>query len=518
MKTAGLMLDFYDDKSGATLRAKCPTPESLPESVKEAHILSPEERDVLRDDAFALILHNEGKQLRKFACVDEGNTVLSTIYFMENFDKLPPEAVKTAAVNLIAFNEEFGLAAPELLKLAAVTGMSRKRDSMQQPTVGDESDWAQRTNLRSIQGGADGSRVIQATGNMKTASEKVAYTLGDTHIVGTLAGGSLGALKGAVRPGKDEQGKTKSRVKGAIKGWGKGAIVGNLAAAGANTAAIGSVRGAASAYGNAIKGAFTKKVANVVDVSGLEPEVYEQNKTASLTALGDRFSLDSYTDVQDAIHYFNEGWTAMSPEDRHEFSVKTAARAEDLGIEVPELMQRYGSTEYSPDIEAHIANRRAIMPEHSEVWDALQEKRASIEPEVFANLLRTADEAVGLNYEWGGAVMDPYYATFGGRSEQEKVAWAWEGTEGEKLTEDDLRAIDLEEVRANFTPDFAEAFSHDPTTIFDSMPADTKQVLARMVKTSAIGDLGSQSARAKWWKMKQVAKQGPKLTIPKPQP
>lgn len=426
MKTAGLMLDFYDDKSGATLRAKCPTPESLPEVVKVAHILSAEERDVLRDDAFALILHNEGKQLRKFACVDEGNTVLSTVYFLENFDKLPPQAIKTAAVNLVAFNEGFGLPVPPLLKLAAATGMSRKRDSMQQPLVGDESDWAQRTNLRSIQGGVDGSRVTQATATMKTA--------------------------------------------------------------------------------------------NVVDVSALEPESYEQNKTASITALGGRYSLDSYTDVQDAIAYFEEGWTGMSPQDRHEFSVKTAARADELGIQVPELMERYGSTEYSPDVEAHLANRRSVMPEHSEVWDALQEKQASIDPETFADLLLTADEAVGLNYEWGGAVMDPYFATFGGRSEQEKVAWAWEGAEGEKLTEDDLRAIDLEEVRSNFTPDFAEAFSLDPTTIFDSMPADTKQVLARMVKTSAIGDLGSQSARAKWWKMKQVAKQGPKLAIPKPQP
>src|SRR5512144_2972417 len=125
MKTAGLVLDFYDDQ-GEILKSKCPTPEHLPEAVKTAHFLRPEERDVLRDEAYALILHNDGAQLRKFACVDEGNTVLSTMYFMETADRLPIEAVKVAAQNLIAFNEEFGLPAPDFLKMAVETGLSRK--------------------------------------------------------------------------------------------------------------------------------------------------------------------------------------------------------------------------------------------------------------------------------------------------------------------------------------------------------------------------------------------------------
>jgi len=407
MKTAGLVLDFYDD-GGEILKHRCPTPESLPEAVKTAHFLSPEERDVLRDEAFALILHNDGAQLRKFACVDEGNTVLSTLYFMETADRLPKEAVKVAAANLVAFNEEFGLPSPAFLKEASggvecqesvkKNPMARKRDSKNQPYVGDEADWAQRTNLISVRGGADSGRVIPTANQMKTA--------GVSH------------------------------------------------------------------------------VENLVDVSALEPEIRLKNKTASRHALRDGYSLDSYSDVLQAIDYFQWNHANFEPKDRHEYAVKTASRADELGIELPEIMERYGSTAYAPDVEAHLANRRSMAPDFRQVWDDLQEKRAMIEPAKFAELLEEADRLYGLDYEWGGAVFDPYYATFGGRGPTEKVAWAYEGHDGTKITEQELRAIPKTEIEKNFQTDFAQAFSLDPVTIFDSMPADTKQVIARMARAS----------------------------------
>lgn len=418
MKTAGLVLDFYDDRGGEILKEAFPTPDALPESVKAAHILSPAERGVLRDEAFALILHSDDGELRKFACVDEGNTLLSTLYFLQNAAKLPAEAIKTAAVNLIEFNKEFELPIPLELILAAETGMptvektadssdaaekrwstgekvaanalARKRDSKQQPFVGDEADWAQRTNLISVRGGADSGRVIPTANQMKTASR-------------------------------------------------------------------------------------------VVDVSAAEPRPFLKSKAASKTALAGRYSLDSYLDVQRAVAYFDENWSSFTPAQRHEFAVKTAARADELGIKVSEVLDRYGSTEYAPDIEAHLANRRAVDPAHREIWDDLQEKVAMVEPEQFAQLLTEADELFNLDVHWGGAVADPYYATFGGRG-HEKVAWAHETSDGSKIDEAALRAIPRSEIEKNFASDFAEAFAANPTVIFDSMPADTKQVLARMAQ------------------------------------
>jgi hypothetical protein len=571
MKTAGLVLDFYDDQKGETLKKLCPTVDDLPETVKEAHILSPEEHSVLRDEAYALILHNNGHQLRKFACVDEGNTVLSTIYFMENFEKLPVDAIKTAAVNLIAFNEEFGLPIPYNLKLAAETGMSvktakerknepyskgelatlvggsalglgsaamsardllrgdnelkirdlgaaapalalggvalkrhlqgktalpqreksaaasgmnRKRDTMNQPMVGDEADWAGRTNLLSVRGGNDSGRVIPAANAMKTAAEKTAtYTLGQLHGAATVGGAGLGAVKGAIMPGRDAQGNRKSRVKGALKGAAYGAAGANVAAAGMVGLQAGSHTPAI--YRDAASGVADKfrKVGNVVDVSSLDPEVVLTKKASEKTALKGRYSIDSYSDVNDAIDYFNDTWTAMPPEDRHEFCVKTAERADELGIQIPELMSRYGSTEYAPDVNAHLANRRAVAPEFKEVWNALEEKRASVEPSTFVALLAEADESAGLNYEWGGAVADPFYATFGGRHETEKLAWAWEDGMGQQLDEAALKSIPLEKLKGNFEQDFVQAFSLNPTAIFDSMPAEHKGIIARMAQS-----------------------------------
>jgi hypothetical protein len=120
-------------------------------------------------------------------------------------------------------------------------------------------------------------------------------------------------------------------------------------------------------------------------------------------------------------------------------------------------------------------------PDHNIVWQDLKEKQAMFEPEQFASLLREADELFGLDAYWGGAVMDPYFATFGGRG-QEKVAWAHQTSDGETIDEAALKAIPKEQVEKNFAPDFAEAFSQNPTLIFDSMPADSKQVLARMAR------------------------------------
>jgi len=484
MKTAGLVLDFYDDKGGEVLKSWCPSPDDLPESIKTAHFLSSEERNVLRDEAFALILHAGDSHLRKFACVDEGNTALSTLYFLENAEKLPAEAIKTAAQNLIAFNQEFGLDVPPDLLLAAETGLpvrekkaaatalARKRDSKNEPYVGDEADWAQRTNLISVRGGADSGRVIPTANQMKTAAKAETESTRDR----ARRWGRRGAMVGAAAtiPAAMVSGVNPLRYpvplavdagKNALLGYGAGRLAHRVA------------HGPSSETKKVKKAAH---VANVVDVSSMEPRPVSKRKVASRHALGDRYSLDSYSDVTDAIRFFEESWTVMEPADRHEFAVKTAARADELGIQVPALLDRYGSTEYAPDVEAHLANRRQVDPAHTEVWDDLQEKRAMIEPETFAKLLKEADQLFDLDLHWGGAIQDPYFATFGGRG-QEKVAWAWQGADGESVDEAALRSIPTEQLSQTFSSDFVEAFGANPTAIFDSMPDAHKALITRMV-------------------------------------
>lgn len=431
MKIAGVVFDFYDDPSGNLLKRSFPTPEALPDIVKEAHILSQEERDVLRNEAFALVMVNEGRHFRKFACVDAGNTVLSTLYFLNNWRSLPTEAVKTACANLMSFCEEFGLPTDGLAKVAAASGMSRTRDPLKQaPYTSDDGDWAQRTNLLSVRGGADSGRVIPMANTMKTAGVVETDRAGDP------------------QPSPTPWPKKKEKD------------------------------------ADIIKYTEREKHANFVDVSGKNPDVWFPKRASQNTALDGQYPLDSYADVQHAVRYFDDNYLEMLPEDRHSFCVKTAARASDLGIEVSEMLERYGSVEYSLDVDSHLAGRRSICePEWKDVYTDLQEKRAQIEPLEFAKILDKVDREANLHWHWGSHISDPYFATFGGSSEKLAADWSWQGRVGDTVNAEQLKNLATNGrklICKHFDKDVVEAFGKDPVSIFSSLPDDSKTILARL--------------------------------------
>jgi len=125
-KLSGLVLDVYDDPDGEVLREIFPTYARVPEVIKEAHALSQEERAELPDDLYALVLIDEDTVLRKLACVDSGNTALSVSYFLKTAHKLPDEAQKTAARNLITACGWYGITPPgDLEKIALLGGAWR---------------------------------------------------------------------------------------------------------------------------------------------------------------------------------------------------------------------------------------------------------------------------------------------------------------------------------------------------------------------------------------------------------
>lgn len=118
-KLSGLILDVYDDR-GAIIRELFPRQEDLPESVKTAHALSPTEREALPDDVFALVLQDGDVSLRKYACTDAGNTLLSVHYFLKTAHLLPQEAQKVAAKNLLQACSWYGLQRPQELEKVAL--------------------------------------------------------------------------------------------------------------------------------------------------------------------------------------------------------------------------------------------------------------------------------------------------------------------------------------------------------------------------------------------------------------
>jgi len=119
-KICGLVLDIYDDVDGEVYKQLVHSNGQAQEMVKRAHCISPEERDRLPDDVFALVLINNGDVLRKYACVDEGNTALAVEYFLKTAHKLPVEAQKVAAKNLETACGWYGIDPPEELRKMAI--------------------------------------------------------------------------------------------------------------------------------------------------------------------------------------------------------------------------------------------------------------------------------------------------------------------------------------------------------------------------------------------------------------
>lgn len=91
---------FNDHQDDLGTFAKTAADETLLNSpvVKEASWV---EKAELHDRDFALILvDNEGKEHRKYAMFDAGNTILSTYYFLNNTPNIGDAGIKLAAANL----------------------------------------------------------------------------------------------------------------------------------------------------------------------------------------------------------------------------------------------------------------------------------------------------------------------------------------------------------------------------------------------------------------------------------
>lgn len=114
----GMIIDFYDDLQGTVLKEKV-AQAALPDYIKEAQFLNEEAQNKLPDDVYALVMVDQGNKMRKYACVDRGNTALSVLYFLENQHKLPEEAQKTAAANLMTACGWHDIDPPMVLEKAA---------------------------------------------------------------------------------------------------------------------------------------------------------------------------------------------------------------------------------------------------------------------------------------------------------------------------------------------------------------------------------------------------------------
>jgi len=404
-------LDFYDDPTGSVLKGRLNTIEEVPDFIKTAERLNAEEMNKLPDDVFALVAFDGGRKMRKFACVDKGNTALSVMYFLENRNRLPEEAQKTAAANLITACGWYNMAPPAELEKVALVGAAMGALTMAQGVGQGHKDYKKRK--AAMRAGVPASQAFK----MKA---------------GELVGSN-------------------------VMPYGRGG----------------------------------EKMASLdphVDITGQEAPAQVERETGKFYALvkegGARYPIDTAIQVQQAFTYFEKFASRFTPHERHIYCGNVARRADELGLQVPETIAKYGAATMAKDAGVQIYRRQRMFREGTSEHGLLQEMRekcASIRPEVMAVALEKFDRQHNLDQMWDNGLDDPYYSIFG----VEKVAEYSFVDGNDTITEERLKICAKkckEQIEELFDDDMAEEFGKDPVQIFDSLPLDSKRIMMRVAQ------------------------------------
>lgn len=461
-RLSSYVFDTYDDTDGQVLKSIIPDPAMIPPFIKAASRLTPDQIDGIPDDNFALILFDGANKFKKYATVDKGNTTLSVLYFLKQAHLLPPDVIKVAARNLIGALENYNIAIPPDLEKAAKTGTSPVSGKSQSP-------YAKGAKVQHLQYPEILETPKESFDNPQLGKADAAW---DNVKERTNVEGSPGTnyLESPIMSPK-EKFKTAGQTFNYSADYSTRTQQVSPQGLFDNAAQIKQQSWRESPY---------------FDISGWDPSMAIESERIlpERTLLEGSYPIDGYDQVKTASAYFDSNWKDLPPRDRHKYCVKLAARMSELNMEVPAEIQRYGSTTYASDVDSYIESRKSYVFEEShDALNMLLEKRAQVSPNIFAEALEEFDRLNDLNWHWDGKIADPWYSTFG--PSLEKIAesnWRYDST-GCRCTEDDLDNLarnGFPRLAKSFGQDFAKEFSKNPKTVFESLPAPNKLILARL--------------------------------------
>ncbi len=479
-KLSGLVLDVRDDYDGAVLRSIFPTDGEIPAFVKSAAVITPELAARIPDDLFAVVLHDEDVVLRKFACVDAGNTALSVEYFLKTAHKLPLEAQVVAATNLITACDWYGINPPEQLQKVA---MSLGPDAMEKIALG----LGTALNLG-----------LTVPGMARQAKMNLGATEGAGHMVVTPSQRKE-MLKGAEASGTPPmpisapQGKPLPSKTVVVKSAGAAGFHGDTGIQGEHHAvAPEDNMGKATSAETPKRMAQSAPLRPHVNVAGKEAPGQLTLKQAELYALPSqqRYPLDGMDQVKEASAYFDEYRCRMTPDMRREYCVNMVKRARALDLPVSETAAAYGAEGYADDAQIKIAldGRKLLIVNdiYKDVLDKLAAERPLMTPAQFAATLAEFDKVASLDLFYDQHILDPYLSTYGEKRASDSIAIGNDFMSVKQLKR--LAAVGFATVKHRFGDQFAERFVKDPVSVFNGMPLDQKKIMMRMVSDNGAVD------------------------------
>jgi hypothetical protein len=462
----GSVIDFYDDPSGTVLKTKLAYAQ-LPDYIRQADYQSEEKLAALPDDAFALVMVDQGQKIRKFACVDKGNTALSALYFLENKDKLPEEAQKVAAANLVEYCQAFQIEPPWQLHKVATRA---------------------ETFSKMLNGG-----IGLPNGNtLSLLRRALAHKTGQTASAVARKASSVGGHEAGVSRLTKEVGFGKSKRLQSEKLFPRAGKTKEGDLTGSTVMPLQSNPNKEADADSQLQATDEKKAAALyVDITGKSsPARFEKRAHTRfcLEKLGQgRFPIDSYGEVLDANKWFEENGKSLHPQERREYCTKLAARAEELHISVTDNIMKYAGKNFAPadDVRASVCTRMQFWVDDAPERDALRgmlDKYASASPDQFCQELTAFDVQHGLDQYWDDFIVDPVACVFG---MEKRAEWLWEQG-ADRLTQDllDVGVHDSQKIhaiKAKFGPELASELVEKPSEVFDSLPLDSKRIIARIL-------------------------------------
>ena len=467
--TAGLVLDLYD--APQDLRTIFPSMDVVPEMVKSAQVLSSEMRDALPDDVFALVLMNGEGRLRKYACVDEGNTTLSIAYFIKHGHKLPDAAQKTAAMNLITACQWYGMDIPPQLEKIALS-VNKALTLATAPAQVKGAVGSMKGNLAATK--AVGNSVITPRDQHSFGQMLKSAEVSGTSLAPNQDDGDLTTAGARGKPGSSNTSAMKSAAAGHLVEGHRGDVAAELE----------TTRGAAGEQYESAPQAAPLTMKPHVGVTNKEPPKKITEKEAQHYAYRNVFPLDNYSQVVAASQYFDKNAGVMDPEMRRVFAVNMVPRASAMGIPFSKLAADCSSSTFAPEEQMKIAldtRRPFLLEKQAAALDTLYSHRAELGPDLYRESLAEFDKLAEIDWRYDSAVVDPFAATFGIQKTAEDEGDSW-------ISGNDYvtrRQIANYSVTAGITladdygPDFKREFMKDPWGIFQSLPLDQKKRMAR---------------------------------------
>lgn len=214
------------------------------------------------------------------------------------------------------------------------------------------------------------------------------------------------------------------------------------------------------------------------------------SKFAEVENICDNYTCAQYafptpTHVKLACQYFDKYHQQIPLDYRHKYAAAIQKRASELGLgQQGGTVAKYASDYYSGQVDAHLRARASLLeaadPKFVTALQKLGSMKKQLEPMDFAKVLHGFDKRAGLSKYYGGALQDPYVATFA-QEPTPYQSYIAKLASGDTLNADEIRKVSSEKydkIKEYFGKSVADELKKEGVPIFDSLPTDAKEIIA----------------------------------------